>query len=133
MSPEPFLLNNTAQRKHILHFKTLTGVLIIFDRTIEFILMNEEILIEKLRSIKPTLKNQYFVKELGYFGSYASGSADENSDVDILVEFSQPVGWEFFRVQDLLEETLKVKVDLVTERAIRPQMRERIFQNLKFV
>jgi predicted nucleotidyltransferase len=95
--------------------------------------MNEDILVEKLSSISPILKQQYFVEKLGYFGSYASGSADENSDVDILVEFSQPVGWEFFRVQDLLEDILKIRVDLVTEKAIRPQLREKIFQNLKFV
>ena len=95
--------------------------------------MDEEILINKLRSIKPILKQQYFVKQLGYFGSYASGMANENSDIDILVEFSQPVGWEFFRVQDMLEETFKTKVDLVTQKAIRPQLRNAILRNLKFV
>lgn len=99
----------------------------------ENLIMDEEILIGKLRSIKPILSQQYFVNKLGYFGSYASGKADENSDIDILVEFSQPVGWDFFRVQDILEETLKIKVDLVTEKAIRPQLRESIFQNLKLV
>ena len=70
---------------------------------------------------------------MGYFGSYASGMANENSDIDILVEFSQPVGWEFFRVQDMLEETFKTKVDLVTQKAIRPQLRNAILRNLKFV
>lgn len=95
--------------------------------------MNENTLVEKLRMIKPILIEKYFVRNLGYFGSYASNMESEDSDVDILVEFSQPVAWEFFRVQDLLEKTLNKKVDLVTANAIRPKLRESIFQKLKFV
>ncbi|MCE7039774.1 nucleotidyltransferase family protein [Dyadobacter sp. CY312] len=96
-------------------------------------MINEQTIVEKIRALKPLLSQEYFVKEIGYFGSHASGSARENSDIDILVEFSQPVGWEFFRVQDLLEEALKIKVDLVTPNAIRPQLRKSILQKLKLV
>jgi len=65
--------------------------------------MEERELVDKLRQIKSILVEKYSVSQIGYFGSYAIGQATESSDVDIFIEFSQPVGWEFFRVQDFLE------------------------------
>ena len=96
-------------------------------------MLTEKQLAKKLKTIKPFLTEKYFVKQIGYFGSYASGMATEASDIDILVEFGQPVGFEFFRVQDFLEETLGKKVDLLTPNAVRPQLKESIYQKLKFV
>lgn len=96
-------------------------------------MLNEKTLSEKLTTLKPILAQKYHVSKLGYFGSYAKGLANESSDVDILVEFAKPVGWEFFRVQDAIEEILGIPIDLVTQKAIREPMRERIFQELKWV
>lgn len=59
---------------------------------------------EKLKKIKPLLTAKFHVSQLGYFGSYATGEQTENSDIDILVEFSQPIGWNFFTLEKFLEE-----------------------------
>ncbi|WP_373513169.1 nucleotidyltransferase family protein [Persicitalea sp.] len=96
-------------------------------------MIDEQILVEKLALLKPILAERYHVAKIGYFGSYAKGLADESSDIDILVEFAEPVGWEFFRVQDAIEEILGIRVDLVTQKAIRESMRSRILQDLKWV
>jgi predicted nucleotidyltransferase len=96
-------------------------------------MLTEQLIVEKLRTVKPLLTKQFHVSEIGYFGSYAKGNATDKSDLDILIEFSEPVGWDFFRVQDILEETLGIKIDLVTKRALRPQWREKVLQQLKYV
>ncbi len=67
------------------------------------------------------------VASLAVFGSVAREEAGTQSDVDILVEFDQPVGlFEFVRLQQHLEMLLGRRVDLVTPDALRPTMRERI-------
>lgn len=67
------------------------------------------------------------VASLSIFGSVARGDEDTTSDVDILVRFSKPVGmFEFLDVKAYLEDLLGSAVDLVTEDALKPQLRERI-------
>ncbi|MGB8931435.1 MAG: nucleotidyltransferase family protein [Anaeromyxobacteraceae bacterium] len=67
------------------------------------------------------------VRALDLFGSVARGEAGPDSDVDLLVDFDQPVGlFHFVRVQQWLEEILGCRVDLVMREAVRPQLRDRI-------
>ena len=67
------------------------------------------------------------VKSLAVFGSFARGEATHNSDIDVFVEFDQPVGlFEFIRLKYYLEELTKRRIDLVTPDALRPSMRESI-------
>jgi predicted nucleotidyltransferase len=56
------------------------------------------------------------VKKAYVFGSYSRDEADEDSDIDILVELdhTKPIGMKFFSYQDELEQILKKKVDLVS-------------------
>ena len=54
------------------------------------------------------------------------------SDIDILVEFSEPVGWEFIDLKDFLEMILEIKVDLVTKNALKPQIRDRILNEVVY-
>ena len=69
------------------------------------------------------------VKSISIFGSVARDEALETSDVDILVEFSEPVGlFHFVRLKRSLEELLGVRVDLVTPGALKAQLRERILR-----
>ena len=90
--------------------------------------------IEKtLRTLKPLLSEKYKVERIGYFGSYARGEQTDDSDIDILVEFRQPLGWAFFDLQDLLEEKLQKKVDLVSNRALKEQLRETILHQTRYV
>ena len=79
------------------------------------------------------LEEKFKVKNIAVFGSYVRGQQNENSDVDILVEFKEPVGFLFIHLADFLEEALGVKVDLLTPDAIKPNRREYIMENLVYV
>ena len=69
------------------------------------------------------------VKTLSVFGSVARDEAGPDSDVDILVEFSAPVGlFEFIDLKDHLSELLGRRVDLATHRALRREMRDQILK-----
>jgi uncharacterized protein len=89
--------------------------------------------IEKiLKEHKSSLKNEFKVKEIGIFGSYVRGEESKESDVDILVEFYEPVGWEFFDLKEFLEEILDKEVDLVTVKALKPQIKDKILKEAIF-
>ncbi|MBI3235536.1 MAG: nucleotidyltransferase family protein [Bacteroidetes bacterium] len=86
-----------------------------------------------LKRVKPFLEENYFVSKIGYFGSYAIGLANEKSDIDILVDFNKPLGWEFFDLQAFLEMELKTKVDLTTVKALKEQLKTKILAQVKYV
>ncbi len=94
---------------------------------------NTRELTKKLEDLKPVLVKEYNVKELGYFGSFASGEVSESSDIDILVEFEEPLGWKFFELKDFLEGQLGRTVDLVTRNALKKQFRESILSKTIYV
>ena len=96
--------------------------------------MNTQVEIEsRLKALKPILSQVYNVERIGYFGSYSRNEQTIDSDIDILVYFSKPLGWEFFDLQDLLENELKLKVDLVSEKALKEQLRQIILNSVKYV
>ena len=71
----------------------------------------------------PSLQ-RFGVVSLSVFGSFARGEADRESDIDLLVEFSQPIGlFDFVRLRDHLEALLGRPVDLVTPDALHPALR----------
>jgi len=75
---------------------------------------------EILRLLKENdriLEEKFKVKSIGVFGSVTRGEQKETSDIDIIVEFSEPVGWEIVDFQDFLEKLLGVRVDVVTKKA----------------
>jgi predicted nucleotidyltransferase len=76
------------------------------------------------------LETEYRVARLGFFGSYARGEQTASSDVDVLVEFARPVGFQFIHLADRLEELFGCKVDLVTLDALRANRRQRILADL---
>ncbi len=77
-----------------------------------------------LKQLKPALVQQFGVTQLALFGSTARDDASDNSDVDILVSFDGPAtSTRYFGVQFYLEDRLGCPVDLVTEKALRPELR----------
>jgi len=69
------------------------------------------------------------VARLAVFGSFARDEAVESSDVDLLVEFSRPVGlFHFSRVRQHLSEILGRHVDLVTVNGLRKEIRDRVLR-----
>lgn len=86
-----------------------------------------------LSLLKPQLVNRFHVGKIGYFGSFARNEQTDKSDVDILVEFTQPIGWDFFDLQDLLEQKFNRKVDLVTVNGLREQLKHKILSQVKYI
>jgi len=87
--------------------------------------------LEILRQYQAELK-QSGVKSLKLFGSVVRGEARAGSDIDILVEFSRPIGLlAFVRLQHRLAEILERSVDLVTPEALKPQLRDYILSEVK--
>jgi hypothetical protein len=77
-----------------------------------------------LQAHKAELAKQFGVIRLALFGSTARDAAGPNSDVDILVQFDGPAtSARYFGVQFYLEDLLGRPVDLVTEKALRPELR----------
>ena len=87
----------------------------------------------KLRKLKPVLVDRYHVRKIGYFGSYATGKQTEKSDLDLLVEFSQPIGWEFFTLERFLEAEFGLDIDLVTKDALKERIKPSILKQVKYV
>ncbi|MEI6047798.1 MAG: nucleotidyltransferase family protein [Bacteroidota bacterium] len=93
----------------------------------------EDAILEKLREIKPVLKKEYLVTELGLFGSFSDNTYSENSDIDILIELERPIGWRIFTLEIFLEKTFGRKIDLVTKGALKEQIKEQILNQVKYV
>lgn len=87
---------------------------------------------ETLKRFKPMLREKFNVKEIGFFGSYVRGEESETSDVDVLVDFFEPIGWEFIDFKEFLEEILGMEVDLVTVKALKPQLKEKILKEVVY-
>lgn len=85
---------------------------------------------EIIKGYKPLLREKYKVEEIGIFGSYVRGEQSNISDIDVLVEFYEPVGWEFLDLKEFLESILHAGVDLVTIGALKPQIKDRILNEV---
>jgi len=83
-----------------------------------------------LKKNKGKLQDKYKVNRIGIFGSYIHGNQDESSDIDILVEFFEPIGWEFIDLKEFIEGILDLKVDLVTPNGLKPVIREKILKDV---
>ena len=88
---------------------------------------------QKLKQNKSYLREQYKVKEIGVFGSYIHGEESEDSDVDILVEFEETIGWEFIDLKEYIESLLDRKVDIVTVSALKKQLKNEILQEVIYL
>lgn len=86
--------------------------------------MNRSHAIELLTQSKPELSARYGVTTLALFGSTARDAAQVDSDIDVLVAFDGPAtSARYFGVQFYLEDLFGQPIDLVTEKALRPELR----------
>lgn len=95
--------------------------------------MDGQSITQLLRLNKARLFSTYPLSSVALFGSYATGTATEASDVDILVEFNRPVGFEFIDLSIELEILLQKPVDLVTRQAIKPRLLPYVTRQLHYV
>jgi predicted nucleotidyltransferase len=76
-------------------------------------------MIQLLQEKQSYLAAEFGVSKIGLFGSYAKGRAKETSDIDIVIEFSRPIGFRFFELVDYLESMLGAQVDVLTPAGIQ--------------
>ena len=80
------------------------------------------------------LEGEYSVCNIGLFGSYVREDQATGSDLDILVEFSQPISLlRFVNPKRRLSELLDVDVDLVMKKALKPRIGERILSEVVYI
>ncbi len=93
-----------------------------------------EQIITKLRKDKLYLRKEYGVKTVGVFGSYVRDEAKRGSDLDILIEFKEPVSlFEFLALEHHLSELTDKKVDLVMKSALKPRIGKHITKEVVYV
>ena len=87
---------------------------------------------KRLLQNRDTLR-KHGVKRLGLFGSFVRSESRKKSDLDFLVEFDSLSFDHYMDVKIFLEDLFARKVDLVTEKAIKPQLRPRILGEVEYV
>jgi len=91
--------------------------------------MKRDDVLRILKEQQKELTDRYKVASLSLFGSVARDENRAGSDVDLLVEFNQPVGlFLFIELQQRLESLLGCKVDLGTPRSLKPRLKEQVLQ-----
>ncbi len=107
-----------------------TGEITLFHESTGSAVKRDEVL-KILRAHKKTLAERFGVAELAIFGSFARDEATAESDVDILVHFDGPPHWRhFFDTQFYIEDLLCREVELVTDKALREELRPYIEKDM---
>lgn len=83
-------------------------------------------ILERLRTIKPVLQQEFPLRRMALFGSWARNEQTDTSDVDILVEVDPSIGLRFVTLAERLESLLEQHVDLVSSRAVKPNLLKQI-------
>lgn len=96
-------------------------------------MIDKENIVKTLRDKRIEFAFKYHLKSIGIFGSFTRDDFKDDSDIDILVEFDQPVGIEFIDLANELEELLNMKVDLVSKKGIKPKYFQEIQKDLRYV
>jgi predicted nucleotidyltransferase len=86
-----------------------------------------EPIIRQLQNILPQLREEYDVEQLGVFGSYVRNEQHAESDIDILVSFRNTPGLlKYISLEQYLSDLSGMRVDLVMESALKPEIGARI-------
>ena len=97
--------------------------------------MTRDDILSFLKAHKQEMRRGYGVKRIGLFGSYARQAENEDSDIDIVVEFEADKKnlRNFFGFKRYLEENLGNSVDLGIESALKPIVRNAVKKNIIYV
>lgn len=86
-----------------------------------------------LKKNKTNLLKKYHLTSIGIFGSFSRDDFSDDSDIDILIEYDQPMGIEFIDLAYELEKLLRRPVDLVSRNGIKPKYFSEIKKDLVYV
>ena len=91
--------------------------------------------IEKiLKENKAILAERFKVKEIGIFGSYVRGEQKKKSDVDIFVEFSEPVSLlHLAGLENFLTDLIGIKADIGTKKSLKPRIKEQVLKEAAII
>jgi hypothetical protein len=90
-------------------------------------------IITTIRQNQKTLHDRYKVQRVGVFGSYARGDTHTGSDVDVLVEFYEPVSLlALVSLENYLSDILGIKTDVVPKEDLRIEIKDRILREAVF-
>jgi len=96
--------------------------------------MEHKSVIELLRSEKRNLQDRFGLISIGIFGSHARGTEDRESDIDLLVELSEPRFDSLAGLQIYLEKTLGKPVELIRKRkGLSDRLLRRIERDIQYV
>ncbi len=97
-------------------------------------MLKQEEILNILREYKDLKKEVYHIKKLGLFGSYARNEADEQSDIDIVVDFSKPDLLNQVGIMQELRDIFDKKVDVIALwKRINPKLLARIKRDVIYV
>lgn len=83
-------------------------------------------ILKRLRAALPDLRREFLVRGMALFGSAARNEITDGSDVDILVDVDPAIGLGFVILAERLERAVGRKVDLISSRALKPELRKLI-------
>ncbi len=87
-----------------------------------------------LRDQKPILRQRFGVLEIGIFGSFVRGEQKDTSDLDLLIDFEEPIGLiRYVGLQNYLSDKVGERVDLVTKSGLKPRIGEHILKEVIYV
>jgi predicted nucleotidyltransferase len=96
-------------------------------------MISKSTIMDRLNELKPFLRKEFSVKNIGLFGSFSDNSFTDESDIDLLVEFEKPIGWKVFTLEIYLEKTFGRKIDLVTKNSLKDQIKDKILKQVKYI
>jgi len=94
--------------------------------------LTKETVLREIEKFADVIKG-YGVRRIGVFGSVVRGSAGRESDLDLLVEFSEKSFDNYFGLKFFLEDLFGKKVDLVIAEDVKPRLKPRIFAEVEYV
>jgi len=95
--------------------------------------LNKNEIKQKLAS-QSDLFNSYHISRIGLFGSFVHNNQNDKSDIDLLIDFKEPVDlFAYVNLADKLSETLFHKVDLVTVSGLKPALRNKILAEVEWI
>lgn len=89
-------------------------------------MLTREAVLQTLAAERPVLAERYRVRRIGLFGSFASGSPGEGSDVDLVVDLEKPLGFGFVDLAEHLERVLGRKINLLTPAGLASMREARV-------
>lgn len=95
---------------------------------------SKEKILKILGELKVELNKRYKVRRIGLFGSYVKGQEMTKSDIDLLVDFEDTADFlDLVGLGLFLEKKFNHKIDIVSQRAVREELKEIIFKEVSFV